>query len=198
MSACPFIVSYYLIHCSFTVLKSDDFTSISESQQISLSCLCWPLQIQLYPTINMSTTSATTALAARDHIPSDIADLSNCMYLFALTKGNGTPFNASSILEEDIIEICIWFGHTHPEGVLWYSAIKSVMLFHMADELQTVACRVIKASTLHEEAIRVRTSLPSATHMRVCMASVTGEPSCIQPPPSNGEEEPHSLKIQGK
>ena len=106
----------------------------------------------------MSTTSARTALVARDHIPSNIADLSNHVCLFALTKGDGTPFNASSILEEDIIEICVWFGHTNPERVLWYSAIKSVMLFHTMDELQVMMCGVVKAMMLHNEAIRVRTS----------------------------------------
>ena len=83
----------------------------------------------------MTATSPVTAWAARDDIPSDVANLSNCMCIFVLTKSDGTLFNASSILEEDIIEMCIQFGHTHPEGVLWYSAIKSVMLFHAADKL---------------------------------------------------------------
>ena len=55
----------------------------------------------------MSTTSATTALVARDHIPRDLVDLSNCICPFVLTKGDGTLFDASSILEEDIIELCI-------------------------------------------------------------------------------------------
>ena len=103
----------------------------------------------------MSTTSATTASVARDHLPSDVADLSNCMCLFALTKGDGTLFNASSILEEDIIEICIQFGHTHPEGVLQYSTIKLVILFCTTDELQVTMHGVIKASMLHEEAFEL-------------------------------------------
>ena len=70
-----------------------------------------------HPTV-MSTTFVATALVARDCIPSDVADLSNHICLFVLTKDDGTPFDASSILEEYIIEICIWFWHTHPEGVL--------------------------------------------------------------------------------
>ena len=101
---------------------------------------------------------------------------------FILTRGDGTPFNASSILEEDVVEICIQLGHTHPKGVLWYSAIKSVMLFHTADKLQVTACGVVKASSLHKEAIRVWTSPPSATHVRTYMAVVNGEPSSTQPP----------------
>ena len=88
------------------------------------------------------------ALVARDHIPSDVADLSNHMCLFALTKGDGTPFDTSSILEENIIGICVWFRHTYPERVLWYSMIKSVMLFHTADELQGMMCGIVKATML--------------------------------------------------
>ena len=133
-----------------------------------------------------------TASVARDHIPSDIADLSNHMCISILTRGNGILFNASSILEEDIVEICIWLGHTHTIGVLWYSESKSVMLFHTTDELQIVACGVVKAWMLHEEAIIVRTSPPSAAHVRAYMAVVNGEPFGAQPPPSDGEEEPHS------
>ena len=122
----------------------------------------------------MSTTSAMTASVARDHIPSNIADLSNHMCIFILTRGDGTLFDASSILEEDIIKICVRLGHTHPEGVLQYSAIESVMLFHTMDKLQIAVCGVVKALTLHDEAIRVRTSPPSATHMRAYVAVVMG------------------------
>ena len=139
----------------------------------------------------MSTTSTTTAPAARDCIPSDVADLSNCMCLFILTRGDDTPFDASSILEEDIIEICIQLGHTHPEGVLQYFAIESVVLFHTTVGLPMTTHGVMKASMLHDEAIRIRTSPSSATHVRAYIAVVGGEPSGTQPPPSDGEEEPH-------
>ena len=37
--------------------------------------------------------------------------------------------DATSILEEDIIEICVKWGHTHPLCVLCYSAVESVVLF---------------------------------------------------------------------
>ena len=65
------------------------------------------------------------------------------------------------------------------------------MLFHTADELQIVACGVVKAMMLHDESIRVRTFPPSATHQRAYMAVENGEPSSIQPLPSDGEEELH-------
>ena len=83
-------------------------------------------------------------------------------------------------------------GHPHHEGVLQYSTIELVVLFHTMDELHIAACGVVKASMLHEEAIRVRTSPPSATQVRAYMAVVNEEPSGTKPPPSNGEEEPHS------
>ena len=44
---------------------------------------------------------------------------------------------------------------------------------------------------LSEEAIAIRVSPPSTTHMRAYMATVGGEPSRSQPPPSDGEEELH-------
>ena len=68
------------------------------------------------------------------------------MFVLVLTRGNGTPFNATSIQEEDIIEICIWLGHIHPEDVLWYSVVKLVMLFHSVDELLVAAHGVIKSN----------------------------------------------------
>ena len=42
---------------------------------------------------------------------------------------DGTPFNVTSVMEEDIIEICIRLGHTHPMGVLCYSVTELVILF---------------------------------------------------------------------
>ena len=191
VSEYSFNISYYFnIHCSFTAPKSADFTFICESQQISQSQPCWSLQIHLCPTI-MSTTSAMTASVATDHIPSNVADLSNHMWIFILNRGDGTLFNTSFILKEDVIEICIWLGHTHPKGILQYSTSESVVLFHTMDELQVMAWGVMKASMLHDEVIRVRTSPPSATHVRAYMAVVNGEPSATQLPPSDGEEEPH-------
>ena len=63
------------------------------------------------------------------------------MCILVLTRGNSTPFDAASIQEEDVIEICVWSVHTHPEGVLWYSAVKSVALFHSTDEMLVVASK---------------------------------------------------------
>ena len=75
------------------------------------------------------------------------------------------------------MKFVFWLGHTHPEGVLQYSAVKLVMLFHSEDEMQVVAYGDIKAVTLHEEPIKVRTSPPSATHVRAYIVVIDEEPS---------------------
>ena len=76
-------------------------------------------------------------------------------------------------------------------GVLHYLVTKSIILFQLADDMQCTTCRAIKATVLCEEAIAIRVSPPSATHVRVYMAMVGGEPSRTQLPPSEGEEELH-------
>ena len=57
--------------------------------------------------------------------------------------------------------------------------------------MQCVICRAIKVMVLCEEAIAIRVSSPSTTHMKAYMAVMAGVPSRTQPPPSNGEEELH-------
>ena len=135
----------------------------------------------------MSTTSAS---AARDNIPKDVVDLSNHMYIFILTRGDATLFNASSILEQDVIEICIWLGHTHPEGVPWYSAIELVMLFHMADELQTVAHGLWKHQCYTKKPLQLGLPHLLPPMWPAYMVEVNGEPSGTQSPPSNGKRNP--------
>ena len=50
------------------------------------------------------------------------------------------------------------------------------MLFHTTDKLEIMASGVVKSSMLHDEAIKVWTSPPSATHVWAYMAVVNGEP----------------------
>ena len=138
----------------------------------------------------MSMTSSATAPAAGDQIPSDGVGLHNCMCILVLTRGDGILFDVASIQEENIIEICISLGHTHPKGVLQYSAVKSVMLFHSTDDMQLLACGVIKAMTLHEESITILSSPPSATHVRAYMAVMDGEPSGTPHPTPDREADP--------
>ena len=103
----------------------------------------------------MSTTSTAATSVVHDHIPGDEVELLNCMCVLVLIRSDGTLFNAASILEEDIVEISTQFGQTHPSGVLWYSAVKSVILFQSVEEMLVTVHGVIKAMALHEEPIQL-------------------------------------------
>ena len=45
------------------------------------------------------------------------------MCVLAIARVDGTPFDATSIQEEDIVEIHVEVGQTHPKGVLQLSAM---------------------------------------------------------------------------
>ena len=81
--------------------------------------------------------------------------------ILVLTRVDGTLLDATSVQVEDIVKICVSLGHTHPDSVLRYLAMELVMLFHTMDDMIVVAQRVVKATTLCEEAIKVRISQPS-------------------------------------
>ena len=81
----------------------------------------------------MSITSSTTASEDRD-VPSAKVVFGDKLCLISIAWRDGTPMDASFISEEANVEICIKKGHTHPLGVLHYSAIESVILFHTTDK----------------------------------------------------------------
>ena len=137
----------------------------------------------------MSITSSTTS-SGRDHdVPSTKVIFRDKLCLVSITRRDDTLMDASSISEEDIIEICITKGHTHPLGVLHYSAMESVVLFHSTDELQCTTRRMVKTTELQGEAITVRAMAPSEAHVAVYLVM-----SCSNP--SNGEREPHTSPQQ--
>ena len=96
----------------------------------------------------MSTTSSTTASGRDCDVPSAKVVFKNKLCLVSLNRIEGTPMDASSVSEEDIIEICITKGHTNPLGVLCYSATESVVLICSTDELQHATCGIVKATEL--------------------------------------------------
>ena len=83
----------------------------------------------------MSTSSSATA-SGRDQVPSNDPHLKTKICIFIVTRKDGTPLDVTSVSEEDIIEIYVTLGHTHPLGVLWYSLMESVTLFHTTEETQ--------------------------------------------------------------
>ena len=70
----------------------------------------------------MSTSSSATA-SGRDQVPSNNPHLKTRIFIFIVTRKDGTLLNVTSVLEEDIVEICATLRHTHPLGVLWYLVI---------------------------------------------------------------------------
>ena len=93
--------------------------------------------------------------------------------------------DASSVTEEDIIQICITMGHIHPLGVLHYSTTESVVLFHSTDELQHTTHGIVKAMEIQGETITVTTMAPSEAYTKAYLAT-------LHLNPSNGEGELHT------
>ena len=83
----------------------------------------------------ISITSSATASGDHD-VPSAKVIFRDKLCIVSITRRDDTLMDASSISEEDIIEICITKGHTHLLGVLCYSAMESVVLFCSPDKLQ--------------------------------------------------------------
>ena len=73
--------------------------------------------------------------------------------------------DASSILEEDIVEICIQKGHTHPLGVLCYLAMESIILFGTTDDLNHASHGSVDMTELQDEAITVQTMALLEAHV---------------------------------
>ena len=74
--------------------------------------------------------------------------------------------DASSISEEDIIEICIQKGHTCPLGVLCYSALESIILFGTHRQFNPCHSGLSRHVTeLCDEAITVQTMALLEAHI---------------------------------
>ena len=132
----------------------------------------------------MSVTSSSTAPGDHD-VPSAEVVFRDKLCLVSITRRDDTLMDASSISEEDIVEICIMKGHTHPLGVLHYSTMELVVLFHSLDELQCTTHRIVKTTEFQGEAITVRAMAPSEAH-------VTAYIETLHTNPSNGERELHT------
>ena len=102
----------------------------------------------------MSASSSATALG-RDQVPSNDLHLKAKMCIFTVMRKDGTLFDGTSVLEEDILEICVTLGHAHPLGVLWHSATESVALFCMTEEMQQASHSAVKAMELQDEPIAI-------------------------------------------
>ena len=134
--------------------------------------------------IIMSVTSSATASGDQEVPSTDIVFRSR-LCLVTITKRDDTPMGASSISEEDIMEMCIKKGHTHLLGVFHYSATESVVLFHTTDELMHASDGIVELTELQDEAITVRAMAPLEAHITTYMTVW-----CLKP--SKGDGEPHT------
>ena len=148
----------------------------------------------------MSVTSSATASRLGSSIPDSFR---NRLLLITITRGDVTPMDASSITEEDIMEICIRRAHAHPLGVLRYSAMESVILFGSLEDVNHAHHTLLDVTELCNEAVTVQTMTPTEAHLVAFTAmwhsNLTvgdAEPHTppYQTPPS--EETPHHLHAQ--
>ena len=149
----------------------------------------------------MSVTSSTKA--SRDwEVPSPDS-LHNKLLAVLITKGDGTPLDASSIMEEDIVEICVRRAHTHPLGVLQYSMAESVVLFRNVADVNRTHRILPDVMEFRDEAITIWTMAPAEAQVTMFQSmwhlnptAGDGEPhtSPYQTPPN--EETPHRIHAQ--
>ena len=113
----------------------------------------------------MSTKSTTTASVVSDYTLGNDPDFTNCICVLTIARGDGTPFDADSLLEEDIIKLCVGMGHAHPNGILWLMATESVIAFHSSKEMLAMACPITLAMVWHGDPVWLHTRPPTAAQI---------------------------------
>ena len=124
-------------------------------------------------------TSSATAFRDQEVPPTD--SFCDRLCLLSITRGDGTPMDVSSISEEDIIEICLRKGHTHPLGVLHYLAMESIILLGTLDDFLHASHGLVDVTELQDEAATVQT-------MALLEAHVAALPQCGIQSPHQGME----------
>ena len=107
----------------------------------------------------MSVTSSATVSQDRevqspDHLPDKLL-------VVLIVKRDGTPLGASSISEEDIVELCTRRAHTHPLGMLRYSTVDSVVFLNDATAVDRTQHALLDVTEFGDEAIVIRTMAPT-------------------------------------
>ena len=149
----------------------------------------------------MSITSSTTV--SRDLEVQSPDSVQDKLLVVSITKRDGTPLDASSILEEDIVELCVRRVHTHPLDVLWYSMVDSVVLFSNVADVNHTQHVLPDVLEFCNEAITTWTMAPAQAHVTAFIKMwhsnpATGEGELHTPPyrtPPN-EETPHHIHAQ--
>ena len=135
----------------------------------------------------MSITSSTTA--SRDQEVSSPDSFRDRLLLILITRGDGTPMDASSITEEDIMEIWVRRAHAHSLGVLQYSASELVVLFGNIEDVNCPHHTLLDVMELCNEAITVWTMALTEAHVAAFTAMWHSNPT-------TGDGEPHTPPYQ--
>ena len=71
-------------------------------------------------------------------------------------------------------------------GVLWFSVMELVALFHIVEEMQRASHGAMKTMELHNKSIAVKTIVPSEPQIRAYITVGGGYPFKLQSPPLEG------------
>ena len=102
---------------------------------------------------------------AHDHTLGNDPDLANCICILTIARGDGTLFDADSLQEENIVELCLGIGQVHPDGVLELLMTESVIAFHSSKEMLAVAHQMNMATVWFDDPIRLHTQPPTAVQI---------------------------------
>ena len=149
----------------------------------------------------MSITSSATS--SRDREVQSPDPLPDKLLVVSIVKRDGTLLDASSILKEDIVELCVRRAHTHLLGMLWYSAADSVVFLNDAAAVDRTQQALLDVTEFGDEAIAIRTMAPTEVQVTAfqtmwCSNIVAGAGELHTPPyhtPPN-EETPCRIHAQ--
>ena len=129
----------------------------------------------------MSVTSSATV--SRDREVQSPDPLPDKLLVVSLVKRDGTPLDASSISEEDIVELCVRRAHTRPLGVLRYSVADSVVFLNDAAAVDRTQRALLDVTEFGEETIAIRTMAPTEGQTGKLLFAQT--PTMVGPPWAN-------------
>ena len=124
---------------------------------------------------DMSVTSSATV--SRDWEVQSPDPLPDKLLVVSMAKRDGTPLDASSISEEDIVELCIGRAHTRPLGVLQYSSADSVVFLSSATDVNRTQHALLDITEFGDEAIAIRTMAPTEVQITTFQAMWHSNPT---------------------
>ena len=111
----------------------------------------------------MSVTSSATI--SRDQEVQSPNSLQDKLLVVSITKRDGTLLDASSIMEEDMVELCVRRVHTCPLGVLQYSMADSIILFSTVTDVNCTQHVLPDVTEFCDEAIATWTMAPAQAYV---------------------------------